>query len=212
MSGVSPGGLSQAAPYKLILRIERSAARPSGPCAAEPATYRPDIDGWRAVAVVAVVAHHFDKTWLPGGYLGVDMFFVISGFVITLSLLSRKVETFPILSCGVLRATRSRLLPALLACVLVTSIAVWFVDPAPRQSIGTGIAALFGVSNILLTVAGRRLLQPVDRIECVHAHVVAWRRRTLLSVLPADPLVLRQAASAGCSRHAQFSLHSRGCR
>ena len=118
----------------------------------EPATYRPDIDGWRAVAVVAVVAHHFDKTWLPGGYLGVDMFFVISGFVITLSLLSRKVETFRSYLAEFYARRVRRLLPALIACVLVTSIAVWFVDPAPRQSIGTGIAALFGVSNILLTV------------------------------------------------------------
>ena len=122
----------------------------------EPETYRPDIDGWRAVAVVAVVAHHFDKTWLPGGYLGVDMFFVISGFVITLSLLSRKVESFGSYLAEFYARRVRRLLPALVACVLVTSIAVWFVDPAPRQSIGTGIAALFGVSNILLT------LQDVD--------------------------------------------------
>lgn len=122
----------------------------------EPVTYRPDIDGWRAVAVGAVVAHHFDKTWLPGGYLGVDMFFVISGFVITLSLLSRKSETFASFLAEFYARRVRRLLPALVACVLVTSIAVWFVDPAPRQSIGTGIAALFGVSNILLT------LQDVD--------------------------------------------------
>ena len=51
-----------------------------------PRTYRPDVDGLRAVAVVAVILNHLDHRLLPGGYLGVDIFFVISGFVITASL------------------------------------------------------------------------------------------------------------------------------
>jgi peptidoglycan/LPS O-acetylase OafA/YrhL len=46
-------------------------------------TYRPDIDGLRAVAVLSVVAFHFDANWLPGGFVGVDIFFVISGYLIT---------------------------------------------------------------------------------------------------------------------------------
>ena len=48
--------------------------------------YRPEIDGLRAFAVVSVIINHFNKVILPGGYLGVDIFFVISGFVITSSL------------------------------------------------------------------------------------------------------------------------------
>ena len=48
--------------------------------------YRPEIDGLRAFAVVAVILNHLNKNILPGGYLGVDIFFVISGFVITSSL------------------------------------------------------------------------------------------------------------------------------
>lgn len=48
--------------------------------------YRPDIDGLRAVAIVAVIINHFNERLLPSGYLGVDIFFVISGFVITSSL------------------------------------------------------------------------------------------------------------------------------
>lgn len=49
-------------------------------------SYRPDIDGLRAVAILVVVLYHLDKTWVPGGFLGVDIFFVISGFVVTSSL------------------------------------------------------------------------------------------------------------------------------
>ena len=52
--------------------------------------YRPEIDGLRALAVIAVIVNHFNKDFLPSGYLGVDIFFVISGYVITASLSSKK--------------------------------------------------------------------------------------------------------------------------
>jgi peptidoglycan/LPS O-acetylase OafA/YrhL len=48
-----------------------------------PTHYRPDIDGLRAVAVMAVVLHHLWPSLMPGGYVGVDVFFVISGYLIT---------------------------------------------------------------------------------------------------------------------------------
>ena len=49
--------------------------------------YLPGLDGLRALAVLAVLAYHGDQTWIPGGFLGVDVFFVISGFLITSLLL-----------------------------------------------------------------------------------------------------------------------------
>ncbi|MEB3319775.1 MAG: acyltransferase, partial [Cyanobium sp.] len=55
--------------------------------------YRPDIEGLRAFAVTAVIINHFNRQLLPGGYLGVDLFFVISGYVITSSLSARKSQT-----------------------------------------------------------------------------------------------------------------------
>ena len=50
--------------------------------------YLPGLDGMRAIAVVAVMIYHANSSWLPGGYLGVEMFFVISGYLITLLLIS----------------------------------------------------------------------------------------------------------------------------
>ncbi|MCB1636938.1 MAG: acyltransferase, partial [Xanthomonadales bacterium] len=60
---------------------------PSDPNGIPTNLYRPDIDGLRAVAVLAVLIHHWWPSVLPGGFLGVDIFFVISGYVITTALL-----------------------------------------------------------------------------------------------------------------------------
>jgi peptidoglycan/LPS O-acetylase OafA/YrhL len=45
--------------------------------------YRPDIDGLRALAIITVIGFHAFPSWLPGGFVGVDVFFVISGYLIT---------------------------------------------------------------------------------------------------------------------------------
>lgn len=55
-------------------------------------SFRPDIQGLRAIAVLAVIAFHFNPTWLPGGFVGVDVFLVISGFLITSILLEKKAQ------------------------------------------------------------------------------------------------------------------------
>lgn len=60
--------------------------------------YRPDIDTLRAAAVLSVIVFHIEKNWLPGGFLGVDIFFVISGFLMTMILhreMSGGGEVFP---------------------------------------------------------------------------------------------------------------------
>jgi peptidoglycan/LPS O-acetylase OafA/YrhL len=83
-----------------------------------PLTYRPDIDGLRAVAVLAVVFYHAEFTGFSGGFVGVDVFFVISGFLITEVLLSGR--EISVLAFYERRARR--ILPALAAVVVASSV------------------------------------------------------------------------------------------
>lgn len=112
--------------------------------------YRPDIDGLRAVAVIAVIINHFNKNILASGYLGVDIFFVISGYVITTSLRNHTATGWGDFLLGFYARRLKRILPALLVMVLVSSFAICLVDPNPGTSLQTGITSIFGFSNIYL--------------------------------------------------------------
>jgi peptidoglycan/LPS O-acetylase OafA/YrhL len=121
-------------------------------------SYRPEIDGLRALAVIAVLINHLQHQWLPGGFLGVDLFFVISGYVVTASLARRQeINAWQMLAGFYTRRFR-RLIPALLAMVVFTSLLFsLFVSSADDQyalSIRTGAASLFGISNLWLLKQG----------------------------------------------------------
>jgi peptidoglycan/LPS O-acetylase OafA/YrhL len=90
----------------------------------------PAIDGLRAVAVVAVITFHLGISWLPGGFLGVDLFFVISGYVITRLLLDSIAEKGKLDLREFYRARARRILPALFfMLILVTFVsALWKPD------------------------------------------------------------------------------------
>ena len=112
--------------------------------------YRPEIDGLRAFAVVAVIINHFNNEILPNGYLGVDIFFVISGFVITSSLYQRSSENFKDFISGFYERRIKRLVPALSVFVLVISVAICLFQENPYLSLWTGLTSLFGLSNLYL--------------------------------------------------------------
>ncbi len=112
--------------------------------------YWPEIDGLRAVAVIAVIINHFNKDILPSGYLGVDIFFVISGYVITSSLTHRKKINFWNFISGFYERRIKRLIPALFIFTLITSLLICFFDNSPMNSIRTGATSLIGVSNVYL--------------------------------------------------------------
>ncbi len=77
--------------------------------------YLPGLDGMRALAVIAVMVYHANSEWLPGGFLGVEMFFVISGYLITLLLISERERTYRISLRQFWARRARRLLPALFA-------------------------------------------------------------------------------------------------
>jgi peptidoglycan/LPS O-acetylase OafA/YrhL len=110
--------------------------------------YLPGLDGMRALAVVAVMVYHANSDWLPGGFLGVEMFFVISGYLITLLLISERERTYRIsLRHFWLRRAR-RLLPALFTMMFF--VTVWtaiFKNEALGALRGDVIAGFFYVSN-----------------------------------------------------------------
>jgi peptidoglycan/LPS O-acetylase OafA/YrhL len=112
--------------------------------------YRPEIDGLRAIAVLAVIINHFNRDAMHLGYLGVDIFFVISGFVITSSIFNRnKGDLFKFWSEFYARRFK-RIFPALAACVLVTGFLICLVNADPVASLRIGLSSLFGLSNIYL--------------------------------------------------------------
>ena len=88
--------------------------------------YYKDIDLLRALAVIAVVTFHFNEAWLPSGYLGVDLFFVISGFVITLQIAKRYKEGSFSISTFFQRRIK-RILPLVTAVVLCTLLVSPFI-------------------------------------------------------------------------------------
>ncbi len=112
--------------------------------------YRPDIDGLRAVAVLAVVAYHAFPNLVPGGFVGVDVFFVISGFLITGIL--RDGLAAGTFGFGDFYARRiRRILPALVV-VLAASLAMgwWLLDPGDYAALGRhALASALFVPNLL---------------------------------------------------------------
>ena len=117
-------------------------------------TYRPAIDGLRAIAVLSVIVFHLDYfQWLPGGFTGVDMFFVISGYVISQSLWERRELTLGRYLADFYRRRMLRIMPALLVMLCVSGVLsamlmppFWLSDLFNR----TGLAAFFGLSNFVL--------------------------------------------------------------
>ena len=111
--------------------------------------YRTDIDGLRAIAVLPVVLYHAGIAGFTGGYVGVDIFFVISGFLIT-TIIHRELSEgrFSILRFYERRARR--ILPALFAVILASLFAGWFLlTPADYDQMGQSIvSALLFVSNM----------------------------------------------------------------
>ena len=111
------------------------------------------ISGLRALAVLSVVLFHVNPTWLPGGFVGVDVFFVISGFVVAHSVSEVRVASFREYFFWFYRRRFLRILPAIYLYVLVVAtLGVLFLPTSDVTKFVevTGAASLFGASNFAL--------------------------------------------------------------
>ena len=110
--------------------------------------YRPEIDGLRSIAVIAVILFHMNFDWIPGGYLGVDVFFVISGFLIS-SIILKELERREFSYRAFWARRVRRILPAMLTVAIVTIaiIQVWAFRGLHPEVGRQSMAALFSVAN-----------------------------------------------------------------
>lgn len=137
------------------------------------ATYRPDVDGLRAVAILTVVAYHAGLPGFPGGFVGVDVFFVISGYLITGLMLQEAGRTGRIDLWAFYARRVRRLLPAFLL-VLFSSLALGALLLSPiggeYQALAkSGIAALaFNANHYFIATTGRYFDGPADLQPMLH--------------------------------------------
>jgi peptidoglycan/LPS O-acetylase OafA/YrhL len=116
-------------------------------------SYIPGIDGLRALAVISVIIFHLKATLLPGGFSGVDIFFVISGYVVSSSLVKYQKQDLWNFLLGFYARRLVRIYPALLVCLFTASLFHTLLVPSSwlsTTSNKTAMTAFFGLSNFAL--------------------------------------------------------------
>lgn len=157
--------------------------------------YRPEIDGLRAVAVTAVILFHLDDSWLVGGFLGVDVFFTVSGYLISMIILRDCSENrFNIWHFWKRRA--KRLVPALATVVACTMIAgnFLFIRPERTDLPLQAISSLFSFANIFFwRTTGGYWTAPADSMPLLHTWSLSLEEQFYL-FFPPLILLLRRFA------------------
>ena len=126
--------------------------------------YLPGLDGIRAIAIIGVLLYHGDVDWMPGGFLGVDVFFVLSGFLITSLILEELDRSGRVdFKRFYLRRAR-RLFPAVVLLLLVVAGGAAFVyKDAAQRVLSDGIASLLYVANWRFVVADVSYFEAIGR-------------------------------------------------
>jgi peptidoglycan/LPS O-acetylase OafA/YrhL len=132
--------------------------------------YRPALDGVRALAVLAVLVFHFGAGWLPGGFIGVDVFFALSGFLITALLIREHRQTGRIDLWAFWGRRARRLLPALLLLLVVLAgWAAWVASPLSAASLrADATAALLYVANWRFVTSEAAYTATTDQSALLH--------------------------------------------
>jgi peptidoglycan/LPS O-acetylase OafA/YrhL len=171
----------------------------SGAPPGDSSKYRPDIDGLRALAVLPVILFHADLG-CPGGFVGVDIFFVISGFLIT-SLILREInhDAFHLITFWERRIRR--ILPALIFVILATLVSGWFLYlPEDFNAIGKSVVAqALLISNVIFWRNTGYFAPGVDTMPLLHTWSLAVEEQFYVLF----PLVLVFLA-----RHKRFPVAS----
>jgi peptidoglycan/LPS O-acetylase OafA/YrhL len=146
-----------AAPVATPWQLDR------GPRAKEMG-YLPGLDGVRALAVIGVLLYHADLSWIPGGFLGVDVFFVLSGFLITSLILEEFDRSGRVDFRRFYLGRARRLLPALILVLVVVSLAAALVyQDAARQLASDVVASIFYVNNWWYIAADQSYFEFIGR-------------------------------------------------
>ena len=166
--------------------------------AVERGKHLPALDGVRALAVAGVVTYHVGADWLPGGFLGVDLFFVLSGFLITGILLGQIDRTGRIGFGEFFTRRARRLLPALY--LMLVAVCAWSFFVAAPDEIGdlrgAALAALFYVANWFFILTGQSYFSdmlgpsPVEHtwsLAIEEQYYLVWPLLLLLLVRKASP-------------------------
>ncbi len=202
------------------------ATGPAAPAAATHLPYRRDIDGLRAVAVLAVVLYHAFPNLLPGGFIGVDVFFVISGYLIS-SILLRELQQRQFSIAAFYARRVKRIFPSLLAVMLACLAFGWvalFPDEYGQLGKHVGGGASFAANFFYWAQVGY-FDTSADTKPLLHLWslgieeqfyivwpavlALAWRRRANLLAVTAMLAVLSFALNAaGIDRHATATFYS----
>lgn len=163
--------------------------------------YRSEIDGLRAVAVLSVIIFHLNNRWLPGGFLGVDIFFVISGFLITNIILSEiQNDSFSFRDFYTRRI--KRIYPAFIAAVSLASVIasqIFLYEDFNQMRKTIELSTVFFVQYLFRVPIG------VFRFECQReprtAYLVFGSRGTVLPLVSsfADILLQKNKIATGAA-------------
>jgi len=136
--------------------------------------YRPDIDGLRAVAVLSVIAYHAGNTLLTGGFVGVDIFFVISGFLIT-TIIAREIEAGTFSIARFYERRFRRILPALIVVMAATLlVGAVLLGPVTLMDLGkSAVATALFSSNILFFLQSGYFDGPAELKPLLHTWSLA---------------------------------------
>ncbi|MCX2524574.1 acyltransferase family protein [Larsenimonas rhizosphaerae] len=162
--------------------------------------FRKDINGLRAIAVMAVVLFHFNSFWVPGGFAGVDVFFVISGFLMT-GIIFRGIDRQTFSLWKFYKARADRIIPALAVLCLALALFGWFFEyDVVYKTISKHIIASLGfISNIIYWRESGYFDASSHEKWLLHTWSlsVEWQ---FYIIYPLVLVVLRKLMSAGATR------------